>query len=243
MGKLEIILFFFITTIIFLIQNACNTTACKNKIPTLSSNQGIEMNNIKVEKFRYFDVFSMQGIEPYDGDSAVIVMRTDDSISLKINFPERYNRTFRDMGSYWYSHSEFNMEKNRYFLTLSEAWPKRYDMFVFKDTILEYCQTYFGDEVIKDVYLKTRNTYYKLGWIEELSQDTLPEMIITKAKNLIKNRHNINARSYLELSVGRDESRVTFTDAENATSLYGYFPGPKVWGGEYELGMDEHIFL
>ena len=244
MEKLEKILNLVITTLLSWVCIACNTTNNEHHTNDGKMNQNQEIDTPKIEKFRYYDLFSMQGIEPYNGDSAVIVTQTNDSIILNINFPERYSRAFRNMGSYWYSHSEFDMDKNRYYLTLSESWPIRYDMFVVNDTIIEYCQTFYRDEVIKDIYLKTSNAYYKIGWIKESSEDSDPDKMIIKAKDFFdSSQNNKNAEYYIEASVIRDKSRITFTNVEKNTKIYGYFPGPIVWGGEYEFGSDRHILL
>ena len=153
---------------IFLIANLCACIGSKN---TTSFNLKTEM----VRKYKYFDLFTMQGIEPCDNDSCVTVRQNGDSIQISYNIPTEYSLTLLYKGDYWYSMVMFDTDKNPYCLAISEPWPRRYDTFIQNDTIFEFCQMYFKDMVDKAVYIKTPEQYEVFDLKTENYTDTIPE--------------------------------------------------------------------
>ncbi|MDE5607942.1 MAG: hypothetical protein K2I64_03305 [Muribaculaceae bacterium] len=225
---------FFFAIITAYIFQSCNVTS----VYSPKSENVIEKRQnypIEIERFRYFDLFTMQGIEPCDNDSCIIVTEKGDSIKIETNYPKKYSLTLCNKGNYWYSHAEFDMNKDRYRLGKSESWPRRYDRFILTDTILDYEQVFYNDEIFKTLYIKTKETYKALDLTGGYKVDNDPQEILSK---ILKILHSSNQKTFRSvLNIKRKNSEMEYIGEKYGNVYSGSFPELQVWGGAYGLGL------
>lgn len=212
--------------IIFLILPICFT--CCKKI-------GKSNTIIHTAKYSYFDLFTMQGVEPCDNDSSVTVSYMGDSLKIEYSLPEKYTLTLHNKGDYWYSHREFDMDKDRYNLTISEyGAPRIYDRFIKNDTIFEYCQILSEAEVYKYIYIKTRELYTLYDLAPEYDTDTNISMIYDRILSVL-NGDSYSNSAILVWEVKRRPQGIQFIDRDSGDEFFSVYPCEEEYGLGYYI--------
>lgn len=214
--------------------SSCGRTATERYSKETTECQTEENDTLKIERFRYFDLFTMQGIEPCDNDSCVTVIQKRNKVIIDYRLPERDSLILNNMGGYWYSWAEFDMDKNKYYLTMSESFPRRYNRFIRNDTIFEFCQMYSTDEVYKTVYLKTRDEYTIFALKTENYTDSEPEKIYKRINDVV-NGENCHITDISEWKVVRESEEVLFNSVGSRFVISRKYPELLIWGGEYGI--------
>lgn len=122
----------------------------------LRENDSIHINLDMYEKFQTFDEFNMCGIgtpthKPYvfvkKGDNEIIV-RTSDNIEDSIVYKKKKN--------IWTNELYIDMNKKFQPIAKDNDYPARYYLrFFINDSIFEYEECYFGEQTIKNLFVKT----------------------------------------------------------------------------------------
>ena len=222
-----------------LISAAIFTNLYSFKALCYSNNNQRTTSESTEQKYKYFDLFNLQGIDPCDSDSGVIVTGQPNLIKIEIHYPHEYSLTLKKKSGYWYAHAEFDMNKNKYDLGKSESWPRKYDRFIFNDTILDYEQMIYEDEIIKTLYIKTQDTYKSLELPVGNDIDSDPQKILTRILKILQNSMDLKFQS--ELVIKRYGDRMEYIGTKYGKTYLGSFPETYIWGGAYGLGSFEIV--
>ncbi|MDE5607383.1 MAG: hypothetical protein K2I64_00415 [Muribaculaceae bacterium] len=242
MEFMETIVIALITTILSVVCSSCGRIANERYTKETTECQTEENDTLKIERYRYFDLFTMQGIEPCDNDSCITVTQKGNKVIVDYKLPERDSLILNNTGEYWHSRAEFDMNKNRYYLTMSESWPRRYDRFIRNDTILEFCQMYSTDEVYKTVYLKTRDEYTIFDLKTENYTDTDPQKIYRIISDVVNGENN-DITYVSKWNVKREANETQFIDIESGFVITREYPELLIWGGNYGFGVEKNNTL
>lgn len=199
------------------------------------SRNGASNREVSTARYRYFDLITLQGVDPCDNDSSVTVSYMGDSLKIEYDLPEKYVLTLYDKGDYWYSHGEFDMHIDRYNLTMCDVGgPRIYDRFIRKDSIIEYCQMFTEDDVYKYIFVKTPELYTIYDFDVEYDTDTDAEAIYDRILKVLNGDHrSINDISLWEVRRGTRE--VEFIDNEGDYTISRTYPDVLIWGGDYGI--------
>lgn len=186
------------------------------------------------QKYRFFDLFTMRGIELCDGDSCVVVVQKQDTITLETQYPEKYHLVLLHKKNYWYSCDEFDIDKDKLTMTKSDPWPRRYDRFIFNNVIYEYEQIYSSEMIFKTLYIKRPHLYetFDLGNYNKL--DTNPKIILNKILEFIENK-DTKLESGALYDVIRDRTSVQIISHKTDFRIIYTYPEMQVWGSPYGL--------
>lgn len=181
------------------------------------------------KKYKYFDLYSLKGIETCNGDSCVSVTTKRDTMYVSVSLPLPFSMKIVKKKKYAHvSFGEF-MDKSPYNLCLSEAYPYHTDMFIINDTIFEYLQTFSDSDVTPSFRITTRDS--QIGFIG--SKDKIyiqnPDTAYKKMlqyklqyqKNLLPSKGVYNEK------IVRDNQKVKIG------SYYDYeysYPAIQIWG-------------
>lgn len=214
------------------------TIACVNSNNFGEANKPLQNSNVKdieiCRKYRFFDLFTMSGKEVYDGDSCVIVVQNHDTLTLEIQYPQKYRLVLLHQDSYWYSCAEFDMDKDKSTMSKSVSWPRRYDRFIFNNTIYEYEQIYSAEIVFKTLYIKKPQLYEVCDLESDNTLDTNPKIILNKIQDFIKNK-DIKLESISIYDVIRNQSSVKIVSQRTDFSISYTYPELQIWGLPYGL--------
>lgn len=241
---METIVIAVITTILSVVCTSCGRIANERYTKETAECQTEEDDTLEIERFRYFDLFTMQGIEPCDNDSCVTVIQRDKAIEIKATDPttnEQYTITLTKEDQYWYSRAEFDMHKDKYneLLSLLEyGAPRRYDKFIRNDTIFEFCQIYSRNVVDKTVYVKTPDEYTIFDLKTENFTDTEPEKIYKKINDVVCGT-NCYLTNISKWEVVRETDEVQFVSAKSGYIIRRKYPEVLIWGGNYGFGVEK----
>ncbi len=209
---------------------AWSDSSDRESIPTERTGQ--------VNKYKYFDLITLQGIEPCDNDSCVTVTKMDDSIRVDYDLPEKFSLTLFNKGNYWYSSAEFDMHKDKYKLGKSESRPRRYDRFILNDKIFEYEQSFDGKDIFKAIYIKAPKRIIILHLGNEDFTEKDPDKILKRILNVLNyNDMHIKSKRFHETiyDVNYYPDFVEYIDIETGTKYYNNYPDLLVWGGYYGI--------
>ena len=116
-----------------------DTNSNKNSLP------------VKISKFRFYDLFKLQGSEPYEGDMCVTEIRQGDTLTVSTTLPVEYSIKLVRMNDYWHFSNDFFMDRKDRVTAMSEPQATRNDRFIRSDTIFDYMQQ--GDYLDVDNFL------------------------------------------------------------------------------------------
>lgn len=193
----------------------------------------VKSNNAEISrKYRFFDLFTMSGKETCDGDSCVIVVQKNDTITLETQYPQKYRLILLHKKNYWYSCAEFNIDKDKSTMSKSVSWPRRYDRFIFNNVIYEYEQIFSSEMIFKTLYIKKPHLYevFDLGTGNKL--DTNPKIILNKIHDFI-DKKDITLESGAIYDVIRDCSSVQIISHKTNFRIVYTYPEMQIWGIPY----------
>lgn len=186
---------------------------------------------ISIQKSKFFDLFTMKGVDKPSNDSGVLATRYSDSLKLEITSPKYFVITLFRKKDYWYSWEEIDFNKINQSLSKSESWPRRYDRFIFKDCIYEYEQICADNSVYRTLYIKKPNEYTVMD-LEVLNiVESNPNIILDTIRNAINNRANIGSL----YKVIRNDS-IVYVESQKTKYRISYtFPETLIWGLPYGI--------
>ncbi len=214
------------------------TVACVNSNNFGEVNKPLQNSHVnKVEesrKYRFFDLFTMSGKEAYDGDSCVIVIQKHDTITLEIQYPLKYRLVLLHQEGYWYSYAEFDIDRDKSAMSKSDSWPRRYDRFIFNNTIYEYEQIYSSEMVFKTLYIKKPQLYEVFDLESDNTLDTNPKLMLNKIQKIIK-KTDIKFESVSSYDVIRNRTSLQVVSRKTDFSISYTYPELQIWGLPYGL--------
>lgn len=215
-----------------------STIACVNSNNFGEANKPLQnshVDNAEIgRKYRFFDLFTMSGKEECDGDSCVIVVQKHDTITLEIQYPQKYRLVLLHQDSYWYSCAEFDIDKDRSTMSKSVSWPRRYDRFIFNNTIYEYEQILSSEIVFKTLYIKKPQLYEVFDLKSGNALDTDSKIILNKIQDFIKKK-DVKSESISIYDVIRNRTSVQIISHKTDFSISYTYPELQIWGLPYGL--------
>lgn len=185
-------------------------------------------------KYKYFDLFTVQGINRCENDSCVLVNKKKNIIILETRLPQKYHLVLKHENKYWYSFAEFDMNKYKFNLSKSEAWPRRYDRFIFDNTIYEYEQMCYENLVFNTLYIKTPNLYKVIDLGTEYVLIDNRQIIFKKILKIIDNIGNKSESSEI-YDVVRHKSSIQIISRKTGFIFTYTYPELQIWGLPYGL--------
>lgn len=180
---------------------------------SISNNDSIP---VKISKFRFYDLFKLQGSEPYEGDMCVTETRQGDTLTISATLPQEYSIKLVRLDDYWHFTNEFFMDRKDRVTAMSEPQATRNDRFIRNDTIFDYMQQ--GDYLDVDnfLFIKTDSilkVYHKKSPRFICNADS----ILMEIKKLPKSNNNLFVKYY----VTRDETSCTLKSMDDK-EVYNY---------------------
>lgn len=191
--------------------------------------------DIRPETKRYhtFNLCTMQG-EPWDradslaNDYCIYVTQLKDSIILETLCPEKVTLTFLKDDGFWYAYRESDLEMKGS-CTMNGQCAKRYYTFLYNGKVIEYSQSYIGDEIWRQIHIKTRNLYrgiYINDDIDIMLENLTPQEVLTKCRAFL----NGGGKGIGYDVSSRNIHNGIFYQIMNTAAYRPEFPWTHIWG-------------
>ena len=221
--------------LLIIVMFAVFVNGCKHKRNLLTQQDQIVTDTIETLRYKQYDLFTMRGIdECMHDDTCVIVTKTPNSIVLETRLPVKFHLELRRYNKYWYACEEFDMDKDPWELYKCESWPSRFDRFISDNTIYDYLQICWQDEVSERLYVKKQNfcvVYDLPDMVKSVERD--PVRILNKIHNILNGTIPYSSKGIF--NIDRQKRKVKITSQDSKFEVVDTFPDAQIWGGPYGI--------
>lgn len=221
--------------LLYIVCIAVYVEGCQHESNTRTQQNPTGSDTAETRRYKQYDLFTMTGIDECEhDDTCVIVTKTPNSIILETRLPVKFKLELKHFNKYWYAGEEFDMDKDTWNLCKCESWPSRFDRFILGNTIYDYLQICWQDEVTERLYVKKQNicVVYDLPDVKK-SVERDPVKILNKINNILNGP--IPCNSIDTFNIERKKTTVKITSTDSKFEAVDTFPDAQIWGGPYGI--------